>query len=70
VPALTWATKQGELNWPVDHAKLTAMRDCIAATERLPNTSLITGIHQTPYRLVKVRTDLEHGFIGSAPSRT
>ena len=68
VPALTWTTSRGALSWPVDHAKLTDMRDRIAATERLPNTSLITGIHQTPYRLVKVRTDSERGISGSTTS--
>ncbi len=68
-PELTWRTKEGSRSWPVDHAKLAAMRDRIAATERLPNTSLITGIHQTPYRLVNVRTDSAHGSGGSSAFR-
>jgi hypothetical protein len=42
------------------------MKSRIAATERLPNTSLLTGIHQTPYRLVLVRTNKEGGI--TAPS--
>jgi len=69
VPALTWTTRCGARSWPIDHAQLIDMRDRIAATERLPNTSLITGIHQTPYRLVKVRTDSERGITGSSTSR-
>jgi hypothetical protein len=68
VPALTWTTSRGARSWPIDHAQLTDMRDRIAATERLPNTSLITGIHQTPYRLVKARTDSERGLSGSSAS--
>jgi hypothetical protein len=68
-PALTWSTRHGSRSWPIDHAKLAAMRDRIAATERLPNTSLITGIHQTPYRLVNVRTDLARGSGGSSASK-
>ena len=53
VPELTWETSGRAHRWPIDHVAFSAMRSRIAATERLPNTSLITGIHQTPYRLVR-----------------
>jgi hypothetical protein len=65
-PCLTWVTSRGAHRWAIDHAKLASMKSRIAATERLPNTSLLTGIHQTPYRLVLVRTNKDGGI--TAPS--
>jgi len=61
VDEVTWQSRGRELRWPVDHERLAGMRTKIAATERLPNTSLITGIHQTPYRLVRVRANTSLG---------
>jgi hypothetical protein len=52
---LSWRTGGRAQRWTVDRAYLDAAVARIDATERLPNTSLITGIHQTPYRLVVVR---------------
>jgi len=40
--------------WRVDGKYLQRARTAIEATARLPNTSLITGIHQTPYRVVRL----------------
>jgi hypothetical protein len=53
---LVWKTRGKTLRWTVDVAYLDRAREAIAWTDRLPNTSPITGIHQTPYRIVKVRT--------------
>jgi hypothetical protein len=50
--ALRWVANGAEYSFTVDRSYLDCGRSCIAATERLPNTSLITGIHQTPYRIV------------------
>ena len=52
---LSWVSRGREIRWPIDHARLADLRSVVAATARLPNTSLITGIHQTPYRLVRSR---------------
>ena len=52
--SLDWFDGRRRQSWPIDAAYLDAARATIAATERLPNTSVITGIHQTPYRLVKL----------------
>lgn len=49
---LRWRANGREQSWGVDKRYLDAARATILASERLPNTSLITGIHQTPYRLV------------------
>lgn len=56
VDEVTWHTPVQSFRWRVDHARLKHLHSLIARTERLPNTSRITDIHQTPYRLV--RTDL------------
>jgi hypothetical protein len=53
---LEWRSGSRELRWPVDRSYLDRGLAVMAATERLPNTSLITGIHQTPYRIVTIRT--------------
>jgi hypothetical protein len=52
---LSWVSRGHEIRWPIDQARLAHLRSLVAATDRLPNTSLITGIHQTPYRLVRAR---------------
>ncbi len=51
---IVWKSGKETLRWPVDAAYLDRARRLIAATDRLPNTSLVTGIHQTPYRIVKI----------------
>ena len=51
---LQWDSGGERHTWRVDHAYLDEGRACIAATERLPDTSMITGIQQTPYRLVRL----------------
>lgn len=56
--------KQRELSWlergerhvfPLDHVYLERARTMIEVTERLPDTSHITGILQTPYRLLRLK---------------
>lgn len=54
---LQWVVGSKEFSWAVPHEKMARARMAIAETSRLPNTSLITGIHQTPYRLVRVNVD-------------
>jgi len=50
---IVWKSGSRTLRWPVDAAYLERGRNLIAVTDRLPNTSLVTGLHQTPYRVVK-----------------
>jgi len=52
---IAWTTGHRTFRWPVDVAYLDRARDVIAVSERLPDTSSITGVHQTPYRVVKMR---------------
>lgn len=52
--SLDWSVHGRRHSWPIDGAYLQRARAAIAATERLPNTSVITGIHQTPYRVVRL----------------
>lgn len=52
---VSWIANGVRRSWRVDPAYLDRARDAIAATDRLPNTGAITGIHQTPYRLVAIR---------------
>lgn len=54
VNELTWISRGRELRWPLDHDLMAHLCSKITATERLPNTSLVTGVHQTPYRLVRI----------------
>lgn len=49
---LTWIHRGKPQSYRIDKARLDDARKCIAQTTRLPFTGLITGIHQTPYRLV------------------
>jgi hypothetical protein len=55
---IVWNTPKGRRSWTADHEYLGRGRSAIAATERLPNTSLITGVHQTPYRVVRLANAL------------
>lgn len=57
---LRWRGGGAEHCYRIDRSYLERGRSCIAATERLPNTSLITGVHQTPYRIVGVRRIAGH----------
>lgn len=50
---LDWFDGRRLQSWPINPAYLDAARATIGATDRLPNTSIITGIHQTPYRIVR-----------------
>lgn len=52
---ISWSFNGRMLTWQVDRAYLDRGRLVIQATERLPDTSLITGIAQTPYRLVALK---------------
>lgn len=49
---LEWISRGERLSIKIDRAYLDRGLARIRDTERLPNTSLITGIHQTPYRVV------------------
>jgi hypothetical protein len=49
-----WNVNGAQRSWVVESDYLARARRTIAATERLPNTSMITGIHQTPYRIVRL----------------
>lgn len=53
---ISWSYRGHTLTWQVDRAYLDRGRAAIQATERLPDTSPITGIGQTPYRLVALKT--------------
>jgi hypothetical protein len=52
---LCWSEKGVQYVWQVDSAYLDMAKSVIAATDRLPDTSLTTGIQQTPYRIVTLR---------------
>lgn len=58
---VAWRSGHHTWRWPVDVAYLDRARDVIAASERLPDTSSITGIRQTPYRVVRVKH--RHGVL-------
>lgn len=64
IDAVTWIHRSREHRWPVDQTLMRGLRARIAAAERLPNTSLITGIHQTPYRLVLAQGRPDHRAAG------
>lgn len=49
-----WSVEGSKRTWVVDADYLSRACQAILATERLPNTSLITGIHQTPYRIIRL----------------
>jgi hypothetical protein len=52
---LSWISGNKRHIWPVSREYLDKARAVIDSTERLPNTSLITDIHQTPYRVVRIK---------------
>jgi hypothetical protein len=52
---ISWIDRGVRYSVPIKHDYWDRARSLIAETERLPDTSSITGIHQTPYRVVKVR---------------
>jgi hypothetical protein len=49
---ISWSDRGQVHSWEVNRAYLDKGLAVIRATERLPDTSMITGIHQTPYRIV------------------
>jgi hypothetical protein len=53
---ISWLHQGRRHVFALDHAYLDQARSTIADTERLPETSQITGIQQTPYRIVRVKT--------------
>jgi hypothetical protein len=52
---IVWESRGRSFRWAVNAAYLDRARAAIASTDRLPNTSLLTGLHQTPYRIVKLQ---------------
>jgi hypothetical protein len=54
IDELAWSWSNRTWRWKVDRATLSRVRGIIAAHERLPETSLITGVHQTPYRILRL----------------
>jgi len=52
---ISWIDRGVRRVIPVQRDYWERARGLIVDTERLPNTSLVTGIHQTPYRIVRVR---------------
>lgn len=49
---IVWQAGRSRFSWKVDANYLNHARSLIADTERLPDTSFITGIYQTPYRVL------------------
>lgn len=52
---ISWLDRGMRHVFPIDVAYLDRARSLIASTDRLPETSQITGIQQTPYRVVSIR---------------
>lgn len=52
---ISWLDRGRRFTFPVDAAYLDRVRTLIDCTDRLPETSHITGIQQTPYRVVRVK---------------
>jgi hypothetical protein len=52
---LVWICRGVRRVWRVDRGYLDRARATVLRTGRMPNTSLLTGIHQTPYRIVALR---------------
>lgn len=55
IQSVEWVEGGVTRSWTVDKQYLARARGAISRSDRLPNTSLTTGIHQTPYRVVSVR---------------
>jgi hypothetical protein len=54
---ISWVDRGRRFVFPLDHSRLARARSLIAGTDRLPDTSMVTGIQQTPYRLVRIAAD-------------
>lgn len=54
---ISWIDRGRRFVFPLDHSRLARARSLIAATERLPDTSMITAIQQIPYRVVRIAAD-------------
>ncbi|MDP2296022.1 MAG: hypothetical protein Q8M24_11245 [Pseudolabrys sp.] len=52
---LSWLSNGRRYTWRIDRDYFKLAKSAILRTERLPNTALITGIHQTPYRIVALQ---------------
>lgn len=52
VEKLRWSNHGQEHTWLINHQQISEARSRIKFTDRLPFTGLVTGIHQTPYRIV------------------
>jgi hypothetical protein len=52
---MAWVSHGKRYVWKIDHAKLERARAVISATDRVANTSAITGVWQTAYRIVALR---------------
>jgi hypothetical protein len=52
---VSWIDRSGKHSFPLRREYLDKARSLIEKTERLPNTSYITGIHHLPHRIVKIR---------------
>jgi hypothetical protein len=57
---IVWTYNGVRRSWRVSRKYLDEARAAISATDRLPNTSCITGIHQTPYRVVALGSGLRN----------
>ena len=55
---IVWRNGGQISRWTIDRAYLDRARAAIGATERVSNTSLVTGIQQTPYRIVALRAEV------------
>lgn len=51
---LSWIEKEKRYVFPIDRNYLDYGRSLIVHAERLPDTSQVTGIQQTPYRILRV----------------
>lgn len=52
---ISWTHRGRRYVFPLDHVYLEHARSMIQSTQRLPETSQITGIQQTPYRLIRLK---------------
>lgn len=55
IEVLYWGNEKKRFSWKVDHELISRARERVSVTERLPSSSLITGIHQTPYRILRTK---------------
>jgi len=53
---LRWTANGRDHEWMVNAAYLDRARAAILDTDRMPQTAFVTGIHQTPYRVVRLRS--------------